>query len=82
MHRITHATRMLFPRGKELGPITAQSPKAITHRVLADPHFTYPEKMESQGNSPAPGVEPGPSRMTGAGLNPSATQTILRYLTK
>jgi hypothetical protein len=37
---------MLFPRVKELGPVTPQSSTAITHRTLAASLFTNTERME------------------------------------
>jgi hypothetical protein len=74
-HTVLSATcRLLSRRGNNLDPM--QSSTAVIHHILAAPRLTYPEGMEGRVNSPAPGVETGPSRMRDGDLNQSATQTV------
>jgi hypothetical protein len=73
-HAVLSALRILPPYGKDLGPITLQSATAVTRRILAAPHFTYPKGMKGCINPPALGVEAGPPRMRSGDRNHSATR--------
>jgi hypothetical protein len=53
------ATRTLNPICKDSNPVTMQSYSAVTHCILAVPHFTYTEGKKGLVDLSVPGIEPG-----------------------
>lgn len=74
------AIHILPFRGKNLSSITMPSSTAVTHCVLAAPHFNYPQRMVGWVNSPALRVEFWPSHMRGSDHSHSATQTQIKWI--